>query len=178
MKRKSKRIIALLMLVTVALGSVLMLSGCDGEQQPTAQGTGTAQASKETAAKATEPATNLGDYNVEIESCRLAVDYSNEDIVIVKYKFTNVNDDDAASFDFAISDNVYQDGVSLNNCYFADESANYNSDNASKKIKKGASIEVEVAYELNDSETDIVVEISELFSLFDDTVITKTFSIK
>ena len=41
---------------------------------------------------------------------------------------------------------------------------------------KGATIEVEVAYELNDTTTDIEVEVSELIS-FNDSMITKTFSI-
>ena len=45
-----------------------------------------------------------------------------------------------------------------------------------KDIKKGASLEVEVAYELNDSTTDVEVEVSELFS-FSDKVIKKTFTI-
>ena len=41
--------------------------------------------------------------------------------------------------------------------------------------KKG--FDVEVAYELNDTTTDIEVEVKELFS-FSDKTITKTFSIK
>lgn len=76
----------------------------------------------------------------------------------------------------ASNDEVYQNGVGLNGAYFLDDSANYNAENQTKEIKKGASIEVEVAYELNDTTTDIEVEVKELFS-FDDTTITKTFSI-
>ena len=118
----------------------------------------------------------LGNYEVVIESCRLAEDYSGEPIVIVKYKFTN-NDDDASCFSFSIEDNVYQDGVGLNTCYFADDSANYSSDNQLKEIKTGVSLEVEVAYELNDTTTDVEVEVSELISL-SKKKITKTFTIK
>ena len=40
---------------------------------------------------------NIGDYSVEIMSCRLAKDYSGKDVVIVKYLFKNVADDDAVS---------------------------------------------------------------------------------
>ena len=119
---------------------------------------------------------NLGGYSVVIESCRLAKDYEGAPIVIVKYKFTN-NSEDPACFSWTFSDNVYQDGVGLNECYFAHDSANYSSDNQTKEIKKGASISVEVAYKLNDSTTDIEVEVSELIS-FDDSKVTKTFSIK
>ena len=121
--------------------------------------------------------TVLGDYSVDILSCRLAKDYEGKDVVIVKYKFANNEDDDAASFSFAFDDKVYQNGVGLNEAYFLKDSANYSSDNQTKEIKKGASIEVEVAYELNDNTTDIEVEVKELFS-FSDKVIKKTFSIK
>ena len=39
--------------------------------------------------------TALGDYSVDILSCRLAKDYEGKDVVIVKYKFANNEDDDA-----------------------------------------------------------------------------------
>lgn len=119
---------------------------------------------------------NLGEYKVEIDSCRLAKDYEGKDVVIVKYIFTN-NNDDATSFWTAFDDNVFQDGVGLNEAFMLDESANYSTDNQSKEIKKGATVEVEVAYELNDTTTDIEVEVEELFSL-DDDIVTKTFSIE
>ena len=133
----------------------------------------------QTTQKAEKPVDNddtLGDYTLEILSCRLAKDYENKDIVIVKYAFTN-NGDSAASFSFAFDDAVFQNGVGLNECYFAADSADYSSDNQSKEIQKGARLEVEVAYELNDAETKIDVEVKELIS-FSDKKITKTFEIK
>ena len=39
--------------------------------------------------KPTENPNRLGDYLVEIKSCRLAKDYSGEDVVIVTYAYTN-----------------------------------------------------------------------------------------
>ena len=45
-----------------------------------------------------------------------------------------------------------------------------------KEIKAGATLEVEVAYVLNDSETDIEVEVEEYFSR-DEKTVKKTFSI-
>ena len=64
----------------------------------------------------------------------------------------------------------------MNESYFLDNSANYSSDNQNKEIKKGATIEVEVAYKLNDNFTPIEVEVKELFS-FTDKTLTKTFDI-
>ena len=118
---------------------------------------------------------NLGNYNVIIDSCRIAKDYEGNDVVIVKYKFTN-NDDEPASFMWSLDDSVFQNGIELNRSYFLDNSANYSSENMSKEIKTGVSLYIEVAYELNDSTTDIEVEVSELISLNDKTI-TKTFSI-
>lgn len=159
-----KKLLALLLaLVLVVAFGVFALGS--GEEEKKDQGKGTASKAE------------LGDYSVEIMSCRLAEDYEGDDVVIVKYKFTNNSDDSAAAFYLTFDDTVYQNGVSLNEAYVLDESANYDEGNATKEIKKGASIEVEVAYELNDTTTDIEVEVKELFSL-SDKVIKKTFSIK
>lgn len=118
----------------------------------------------------------LGDYSVTIDSCRLASDWEGKPVVIVKYIYENVSSDTSTAFFMAFEENVYQNGVGLNESYFVGDDANYNSDNQTKELKKGASLEVEVAYELNDTSSDIEVEVSELFS-WDDKVITKTFSI-
>ena len=95
--------------------------------------------------------------------------------VIIKYGFTN-NADNPTSFMVAFDDGVYQNGVGLNQSFFVDDSANYNGDDQNKEIKKGASLDVEVAYELNDTTTDIEVEVKEFIS-FNDSVIKKTFTI-
>ena len=64
----------------------------------------------------------------------------------------------------------------MNSAYILDDSANYSSDNQTKNIQKGATLDVEVAYMLNDNTTDIVVEVKEFIS-FNDKKITKTFKI-
>ncbi len=134
-------------------------------------------AAVETAAAESEDETNFGDYSVTIDSCRLAKDYQDADVVIVKYIFENVSDDDSASFYLTVDDNVYQDGVGLNEAYVLDDNADYSSDNQSKEIKQGASVEVEVAYELNDTTTDIDVELTPYLS-WGDYEVTKTFSLQ
>ena len=128
------------------------------------------------AAVATTAANTIGKYSVQIDSCRLANDYEGKPVVIVKYIFTNNSDPNPAAFWITFDDNVFQNGVGLNTAIIIDESVNYNSDNQMKEIKAGATLEVEVAYVLNDTTTDIEVEVSELIS-FNNTVITKTFSI-
>lgn len=163
MKRIVSGLLCLLILVTFGVCAMASSSSDSNDDQ----GTGTADSSTADS--------NLGEYQVEILSCRLAKTYDDKDAVIVKYKFTN-NSDEAANFMFAFDETVYQDGIGLNECYFMDDSADYDSGNQTKDIKTGASIEVEVAYELNDSTTDIEVEVEELIS-FSDKKVTKTFKI-
>ncbi len=155
-------------LLILSLFTVFAMGSSDSDEKTNDQGSGSA--SVESAKN------NLGDCHVDIISCRLAVDYDNNPVVIVKYGFTN-NKNDPQNFMFSTKDEVYQNGIGLNHAYFLDDSANYSSDNQTKDIKKGATLEVEVAYTLNDSTTDIEVEVSSL-SLFNNKKVSKTFSIK
>ncbi|MBR7132938.1 MAG: DUF5067 domain-containing protein [Clostridia bacterium] len=162
-----KKIISLAILLLL-LGAYCLFALGSGESKTDNQGNGAAQSES-------DKDSNLGDYKVDIVSCRLAKDYEGKSVVIVKYKFTN-NGDKSAAFYTAFDDTVYQNGVGLNTAYILADNANYSSDNQTKEIKPGASLEVEAAFELNDTQTDIEVEVEELFSL-DDNVVKKTFSI-
>lgn len=163
MKKFLSLILAILLVVTYgafALGS--------GESETTDQGSGTTDSAE-------KDDSNLGDYKVEIKSSRMAKDYSGKPVIIIKYGFTN-NGEEPASFTFAFDDNAYQDGVGLNEAYILADSAKYDSGNQTKEIKTGATLDVEVAYELNDTTTAVEVEVEELFS-FNDSVVKKTFKI-
>lgn len=170
-----KKIFLFSMLVVFILTA---LAGCMNSDNETLSSTASKNdvSNNEMASKKDTADGDLDEYNVNIKSCRLAKDYEGKDIVIVKYGFTN-NSNNTASFTFAINDKVFQNGVGLNKCYTAAESAKYSSDNQSKDIKNGASLDVEVAYVLNDSTTPIEVECSQLISLSDEKI-TKKFNIK
>lgn len=162
MKRNKKLLLAIIAILAFSFFAI-----ASGSSSTDDQGSGSATAD--------ESANNLGEYNLAIDSCRLAKDYEGKDIVIVKYIFTN-NSDTPTSFYLTFEDNVFQDGIGLNESFVVADNANYNFDNQTKEIKKGASLEVEVAYELNDTTTDIDVEVSEAFS-FSNSIVKKTFSI-
>lgn len=161
--KKIKVLLSIMLVVVFALGAM-----GSGDSSSEDQGDGTVQ-NEET--KGT-----IGDYKIVIDSCRMAKDYEGKSVVIVKYLFENVSNEESTAFAYTFEDTVYQNGVGLNEAYILDDSANYSLDNQTKEIKAGSTIEVEVAYELNDETTDIEVEVEELFS-FDDVKITKTFSI-
>lgn len=165
-----KKLISVILTIAL-LGAFALFALGSGESEPTTGDQGSSSAD----ATVNDDPTKIGDYNVDIKSCRLAKDYEGKDIVIVTYGYTN-NSDTATPFMTAVSTKLFQGGVGLNECYVADDSANYSSDNQMKDLQKGASLDVEVAYELNDVTTDVVVEVTEWIS-FDDSKITKTFKI-
>lgn len=119
----------------------------------------------------------LGDYEVEIKGCRLAQDDKGTDLVIVNYGFTN-HSEESAAFIYTFTYEVFQNGIGLTEVWEEEiASANYSDANQMKEIKQGATLDVEVAYELNDTTTDIVVEVSRLIS-FSDKKVTKTLSLQ
>ena len=162
-----KKILSLFLSILV-LGIFLLFAVGSGESTTTDQGNGTVEESL-------TDSTKLGKYNIEIKSCRLAKDYDGKDIVIVTYSYTN-NSENPAAFTFTFDDSAFQNGIGLPKSYFVSDSANYNSDNQNKEIKKGATLDVEVAYELEDTTSNIEVEVKELISFSDD-MVKKTFSL-
>ncbi|MBO4973033.1 MAG: DUF5067 domain-containing protein [Clostridia bacterium] len=166
LRKKQFQFVAMILVVTMFFMFAVASSESETQQN---QGTGEA-AQNNSGAK-----NNLGDYNVEIKSCRLEKDFEGKPVVIIKYGFTN-NSSDPKAFWLAVDCSVYQNGVGLNEAYVLSESANYSADNQTKEIKTGVSIDVEVAYSLNDTETKIDVEVAETFSFTNDKVI-KSFNI-
>ena len=160
-----KKAIILFIITTMLL---FTLCSCIDTDSSTNQGS-------TSASSGSSSSSTLGDYDVVIESARLATDYEDKPIVIVKFKFTN-NGNEPACFMWSLNYKAFQDGVGLNECYVTDDSANYSSDNQTKEIKQGASLYVEVAYKLNDTTTAVEVEVSEYIS-FSNKKITKTFTI-
>ncbi len=164
-----KKFASLIAILLIAMFALFALGSGEDE--------GTVDQGSDSAQVAQDDNTSLGDYSVEIKDCRHAKSFDDKDVIIIKYLFTNNSNDTPTAFYTAFDDAVYQNDIGLNEAYVLKDSANYNPDNRSKEIKKGASLEVEVAYELNDTTSDIVVEVKELFS-FSDKTITKTFKVK
>ena len=118
----------------------------------------------------------LGDFDVQVKGARMGKTYDGKNAIVITYTYTN-NNSEPQAFAYTIEDSVFQNDVGLNKAYVLTDSDNYTDDNQYKEIKKGATLDVEVAYELNDTTSDIEVELTEYLSL-SDAKVTKTFSIK
>ncbi len=178
--KKTKLLLSAFLLVTFCV----MSAGCFPTSKVTDQGTdkvssqqsaqsGSTQ-SLETESKQ-EQDNKLGDYGVEIKDCRLAEDYQGKPVAIVTYGFTNYDNEDAM-FMTSVTAKAYQGGIECGEAYVLDDDADYDGANQSKSIKKDATLDVQVAYELNDETTDLLIEVTEWIS-FNDDKITKTFKI-
>lgn len=168
MKKNRTKLLSLLLVMLFIFFAVASGSD-DSTEESKDQGTETVA----TTAPADDGA--IGDYAVEIVACRLSKDYEGKDVAIITYSFTNVSAEEPASFMFAFDDAVYQNGIECETAIMLGDDS-YDESNQLKEIKAGATLEVECAYVLNDTTTDVEVEVSELIS-FDNTVITKTFVI-
>ena len=110
----------------------------------------------------------IGDYNCVIKGAELTKNYDGKDAIIITYEFTN-NSDSAQSFDTALNDELYQNGIGLEMAFFLDETQ---TDDFDVNIQPGVTKDVRKGYVLQDATAPIEVEISEIFSFSDDKIIT------
>ena len=102
-----KKILALLLaILTVATFAFFAMASSSAEETETGE-----SGNKEEAQQAEKD--EISSCTVEIQSCRLAQDWEGNPVVIVKYVFTN-NSEETQSFMFAFDDEVFQNGIGLN----------------------------------------------------------------
>ena len=116
-----------------------------------------------------DAAQSASEYEVTIDSASMTTDYEGNPALVVNYTWTN-NSDEATSFEVALHDQCFQNGVE---CDFAvvsdvDTMASMND------VQPGATTEVTECFSLED-ESEVTIQVTELIS-FDDTVLAeKTF---
>lgn len=121
-----------------------------------------------------EKTSNIGDYAVTIDGARLSEDYEGNPAIIVTYTWTN-NGTETESALLALSAKAYQNGVQLDTAMMSSASG-YES-NALTELKPGATVTVQSAFLLNDSTSQVEVDISEAFAISDSGTISQTFDI-
>lgn len=162
----------IIVLGTQSAYSAALKEATSGTSSTTATQTEQTEASEDASSASSAQPAKEAKYTVSIDECSSATDYKNNAVVVITYTFTN-NSDDSANFMTAISDKVFQNGVELESAI----GAGIDSQDSMKDIKPGSSITLQKAYVLDDKESEIVVECSELFS-FDDTLLAEhTFSL-
>ena len=166
-KRKKRLIIIGVILAVIIIIAVIGSSGSDDGNKSDST-TASVSAQKEEKADG-----EIGSYVCTVKEAKLCKDWEGKDSVKITYSFTN-NSSDSESFDVALDDNVYQDGVGLESTWIDDEEDDFGVD---VKIKPGTTKEVIKVYQLRNKNTDLEVEIGEWLS-FDDTKITTTVKIE
>ena len=104
----------------------------------------------------------LGDYVVEIKSAVVVQDYDGNPTVVITYSWTN-NSSETTSPMLSISTAVFQDGVGMNSAFIYDDPA-YDGDMYTTDVRPGTTVDVQEAFELNNTTSPIEVEITEAFA--------------
>ena len=100
---------------------------------------------------------DLDEYRVDIKSHRVVDLENGKKAIIVRYVCTEKNQraDEDYSFYDAFRYGAEQNGVNLSELKELPASAAFDSEVQEKPIAKGATVEVEIAYELIDNQTDV-----------------------
>ena len=163
--KKPKKLgrLALVAALAVALATPFVLAGCGTSDDPESSGDAPAEQSE-----VEEPAS---DYVVTIDGSTVTTDYEDNPAIIIDYSFTN-NSEEAISFAVACHAKVFQNGVQLENAIVTEDLGN----GYMAEIKPGATTTARLAYALTD-ESDVTVEVEELFSLDDTLLAEATYSV-
>lgn len=162
-KKKKKWIIIAVIAAVIIIIAVISSAGSGGKNTPDTPATNSS-----VEADTTEASNNtVGDYGCVVKSAKLTKNWEGKDTVLLTYEFTN-NSSSPASFDIALIDHVYQDGIGLETTFLSDD----DTDLLDVEIKPGVSKDVRKAYVLRNTSTDLEVEISELISFSDDKIVT------
>lgn len=168
-KRKKKKLTVILIIVGVLLliGIVGAIGGSGDDSSTNTTAGAVSESSDSTAQSAKDKETvegQIGDYVCTVKSAEKCKDWSGKDAIKITYSFTN-NSKDAESFDLALTDEAYQDGIGLETTFLDGGSDELGLD---VKVKPGTTKEVSKIYLLRDDTTKIDIEISELVSFSDD----------
>lgn len=120
---------------------------------------------------------DVGNFSVSITGYKLIKDYDGNPAVVITYDWTN-NSEETSNFMSSLSTQTFQNGIECESAFIVGDS-DYDSEASMKDIKPGITLTVQEAFELQDTENPIEVEVSE-FMTFDSNppIITQTFEIK
>lgn len=161
-KKKKNLIIIAVVAVLIILGAIVLGGSGDDDSKPAdnpSSSSGNISASNEEPVEGT-----IGDYICTVKEAKLVKNWEGKDSVKITYYFTN-NSSDSISFDIALRDELYQNGIGLESSFTDSDDDDFGFD---VNIKSGVTKEVSKVYILRDKKTAIDVEISELISFSND----------
>lgn len=165
-KKKKKKRRLIIIGIIVALIVIIALFASGGSSDKGGDDAGDAKTTSSVSADKKEEAPGtIGNYVCTVKSASICKDWDGKDSVKITYSFTN-NASEAESFDVALIDNLYQDGIGLESTWLSDDDdVDLGFD---VKIKPGTTKDVSKVYILRDKNASIDVEIEEFISLSDD----------
>lgn len=166
-KKKKKKLIIIGVIIAVIIVIAVAASGSESNDDTNTSSNENTTVSSVNAEKKETDENTIGDFKCVVKGAKLTKDWEGKDAVLITYEFTN-NSDNPISFDGALDDKLYQDGIEL-------ESAILSNDEEAKLIdavdlKPGITKEVKKAYSLRNKKSEIEVEIQEVFSFSDDMI--------
>lgn len=165
MKKQGKRAIVLSCAALMALGTPAVLAGCDSGE------TAGAGAGSTPAQESSQKEEVKSDYAVTIDNCTMTSDYEGAPAIIVDYTFTN-NSDKETSFAVACTAKAFQNGAELETAVVSEDLGN----GYMAEVKPGATTQARIAYKLTD-QSEVSVEVEELFSLEEVKIAEKSFPV-
>jgi len=120
------------------------------------------------------------EFDVSIDDAIVTDDGEGKDIIVLKISFTN-NSDSATSFGSAIDTQLFQNDVALKSTYLPYNHPLTDRDlgsNSYTDIRNGASIELQLVYELHDKTNPIEIKLVDRQSFDNKVLLEKTISVK
>lgn len=115
----------------------------------------------------------VDDYIITIKDYKLANIKDDRNALIINIDYTN-NGSDGKSFLDVFNRKAFQSGIEIDGVYFSFGDGTFETKNSSREIKNGATLPVQIAFELMDRTSPVEVEINKSY---DDNKITKIFDI-
>ncbi len=176
-KMPAWKIVLIVLACLIGLGIVSsFFSSDESDSSTTNQETSSVVAQQEQTESTTQAETTAAGFDkfdIKVKSSKITKDYSGKKTLIVTYTYTN-NYDEPQSFTLALEDHAYQNGIELTPAVVVD---GYSADNQLKEVQKGKSLDVQVAYVLEDTTTPVEITVEELIS-FSDEKMTFTIELK
>lgn len=168
--------------ILLAASAILTLSSCEAslkseneiKTKSSSQVETTEESTKEsdtTEAQTKETTTESNkESHIKIVSHSLSKDHSGNDILIIEYSYTNI-EEKPTSFSFACQDKVFQNGVECNSTVICDD---IDTQQQINDVQTGATYNLKVGYALQDM-TNANVYITDLFG--DETLVNKVIEL-